>query len=147
MSFQKFATANTYACSFAPCSQYYNYGTSYWSSWSTSPSGQADVIGIGVNGTVNMPPIFGGIFGSEAFIECQSNWSSYSKECEKAVTARKTQVESVCEYVAYTSGASGSRTLGAIALGCVMGAAAGENLGHKQCTDTAINGILENCLG
>ena len=84
---------------------------------------------------------------SEEFRECQSNWSSYSSDCQTAVTTRRREVEATCEYIAYTAGAFGSRALGAVALGCVMGAAAGEEQGHEECNDNAIEGILENCLG
>jgi hypothetical protein len=147
--FQKSANASGYACSFEECLQYYGQGVSQWSSWPTQLPAQA--VGIGGYGmgagTIGMSSIFGGLFQSEEFLECQSNWSSYSDDCQEAVTTRRTQVTGVCEYVAYAAGASGSRALGAVALGCVLGAAAGEDLGHKQCSDDAVNGILENCLG
>ena len=91
--------------------------------------------------------IFGGLFESPEFISCQAEWAGYSQECEDAVNARSAQVEEACEWISYVAGASGSRRLGAMALGCKMGAAAGRHEGEKQCNDDAIEGILENCLG
>lgn len=143
-------TANAYLCTTNQCGFFYQ-GFQGVTSWPTgnSPNWNQQDVGIGESGGGggSLGGIFGGLFQSPEFINCQAQWSQYSQDCQDAVNERSAQVEEACEWVASFAGALGNRQLGAIALGCRLGNAAGQRDGEEQCSKDAIEGILENCLG